>query len=1483
MRFGLDTVPVSFRRRIKRFVSAYLGTNDLPVPFGGRSAEIAELNEWLTDPQAPANLLVAAEAGRGKTALLIRWLDQLDSTWPIAFIPISIRYETSRPAIFFQAFAGRLAYLLKEALPTALGDPAEFYKEKVGEYLERLEEQHERCLVVIDGLDEATGWRFDSDLVPSYPGSNLRVLVSARILAGDREERGWLRRLDWDSSHDSVRVLRIPQLSANAIADVLRCTDPALRDLSTDKALIGDLQRLSGGDPLLLNYYIDDIRRSVREGRLEELRLAESEAGFGAYFHDWLRRQDGIYQTTSATFEEQVVKAILAVLACAIGPLTLRNLIGLVERLIGPDHIIARDSIQPLERFVVGDGIDIGYALGHPKLRQFIREEYFGASDILSRAAQAFVDWGRDTIAALRTGAMRHEDVSPYLLQFHAQHLMLVGAPPDAYAEMVSSAWRKAWEADREGEGYLGLSNDVDVARRALMASLADAPPKERTWLLAAALDATLLAASIRSLSAGIPAELLTVALRYDALAVGSALHFAMRREPEARLQAVAAVAGALPPARRRTVLEDAVAALSSIAEPAARSAAITDIAPLLPADLLPEVFDVACNLKDERSRCRALAGLVLHLDGDAQAEALDLALATPGEATRAELIASVGPQLPDTLLPQTIKAARALSILEARARALQGVARALDDATRENLAKVVLRKARGRTAQEIDWADLRNAISLMPQAARHVPVAELATNTLATLAQDWGLETERMLEARGYEVDDDPDLLNDSEQNFARDEIAHRYSAPTLRLAKLGSDESATAIASLADRVLGPEGRFRVFADLALGCNGPQRAVLVERALNELEKLSDISSPLECEQALCRLIPLIEQADVAKLEAETTRLRSFVPSNDLHHILPSLPETEKAGLISAALEDMSERRSSEQHAVLGKLAPFMNADHVAAALRLAMEVSTKADIPDLISGLARHLRGAALQLALDCLQEMPNFQLIGSLSSVVEMAASMSPEQVDGMLDLLSERELEQQTSEARIVLYRQLPSGLLRARLDTIIEQLETALNVEAPRLPQSTPETVFPFLQTDQRHQVLSLIMQYPRLSLPGFVEALLAGELLTADSPILPDLLAYIRATGVGDRQSLIPQVSQALSAQDKAQLLAELPDIDSDAFDFEHMPAYYWLSDSPDTRRALIAATQGIARQFPTLMLRDNYYQGSLDRWVYVVSRLDLAGRHAHATAFLSTITDPALWERAWAENRQGGESRRYETREHAIDVLREAFLLSATDLLSGDELLEILRTKQVYPPERLAASVAASTHSAHVFSEALRYCELRDRPSLKISDARLSKMLEGMSSDQVEALLEAVNPFGADPAKLTIGPFLPHLSVDRRYALARDALEQAPEHFFAALPELLKDLTKPERMRLVARAFDLVTRRPIDQRSAEFLARLAPHLELADLSTTQDKVMDYVCTLPRGQFLTSLRAIWPVFLQTLPEDAASTIFLRLVESLSDWR
>jgi ATP/maltotriose-dependent transcriptional regulator MalT len=113
-----------------------------PVPFGGSDQELQRLDIWLANANAPSRLLITAPAGRGKSALLVRWIVSLQERkivskggWPLIFLPISIRVGTNAPEVFYQVLAGFLADIVGATLETPATDAAIYYADQARDLL----------------------------------------------------------------------------------------------------------------------------------------------------------------------------------------------------------------------------------------------------------------------------------------------------------------------------------------------------------------------------------------------------------------------------------------------------------------------------------------------------------------------------------------------------------------------------------------------------------------------------------------------------------------------------------------------------------------------------------------------------------------------------------------------------------------------------------------------------------------------------------------------------------------------------------------------------------------------------------------------------------------------------------------------------------------------------------------------------------------------------------------------------------------------------------------------------------------------------------------------------------------------------------------------------------------------------------------------------------------------------------------------------
>lgn len=251
------------RAAIDKFVHRYIGDAGRPVPFGGREYQLQELNDWLKDLSAPHYMLVASLPGRGKSALLVRWCDQLRTLGKgpdgrnvfVVFVPVSIRYELNTETAVLSSLVTRIAALHGE--PVAVFGEAQEWRDRLIAYLRRDPPADATLLVVLDGLDEAAGWDAHPSLLPRDPAHNVKVVISARFTATRSSVIDWLSQFDWAAS--DARSLTVGRLSTDGIREVVAGMGSRLESAANSPEVIDLLAKLSEGDPLVLYLCVLDL------------------------------------------------------------------------------------------------------------------------------------------------------------------------------------------------------------------------------------------------------------------------------------------------------------------------------------------------------------------------------------------------------------------------------------------------------------------------------------------------------------------------------------------------------------------------------------------------------------------------------------------------------------------------------------------------------------------------------------------------------------------------------------------------------------------------------------------------------------------------------------------------------------------------------------------------------------------------------------------------------------------------------------------------------------------------------------------------------------------------------------------------------------------------------------------------------------------------------------------------------------------------
>jgi hypothetical protein len=623
----LQPLPVSARGAVQRLLTYY--TDNV---FGGRDAELAALDGVLRGEQLYT--LMVAPTGRGKTALLVHWVNRLlgRGEWRVIFVPISIRFGTAGEQMALEMLAAGLADLHNDTAQFQCSERSPFgLRAMIGAYLHRPLPAETRCLLVLDGIDEAVGWKV-GPLCVVPPNSPLKIVAAARQRA-DRGYEDWREHLGWQPHR--TRAFPLGNLDRAALIALLKAQDERLAALADDPAFVAQFERVSEGDPLTCNLLI----KALLGNTLSPTDLSRRPPGLEAFLCDWVETLRRMRQESAA------IRELLALCAVAYGPLTSDDLSALAPTVFSDQSAIV-DAVRSDEvaRFIITVG-EHSYVFSHQRLREVFLERIYPPTE-RERLHRRMVDYGN------AWWADRHQPLSEYLRRFWLLHCAEVGEwerirevvsaiVPTRDGSGVEQPWQTArYAAEGSNSGYLG-----DLERLWTRA--------EQQGDLGLALRCALIAASLRSQSGNLSPELLVGLVQVGTPAgtwsAAAALeHIALMPDSKRQadsLQALLVAGIALPWAR---ALEVALA----IADKQARATALAALAPHLPPHLLADALAAARTIADEYWRSRALAALAPHLPTHLFAEALAAARTIDSEYRRSEALAALAPTCPPSSSP---------------------------------------------------------------------------------------------------------------------------------------------------------------------------------------------------------------------------------------------------------------------------------------------------------------------------------------------------------------------------------------------------------------------------------------------------------------------------------------------------------------------------------------------------------------------------------------------------------------------------------------------------------------------------------------------------------------------------------------------------------------------------------------------------------------------------------------------------------------
>jgi hypothetical protein len=1159
--------------------------------FVGREDVIGELNAWLDDQNANPYLLLVAHAGRGKSALLVHWLEELRKCQDLRliFIPISVRIGTNLEAVLFKALAAFAANLCGEKVP--INCSSQEYVGEIKNCLRRLDEyllDRQRVLIILDGLDEVNKYELFSNLFPEDDGqlAKLRVVVSARYLAGDKDATGWRKRLGWPP--DKVRVLELNLLdrkAALAVIDHLLPGHPRRDELASLLYQLSD-----NGDPLLIKLYVDEINEIIKLYGADQVlpSLEKFKPGLESYFERWF---EDLYNQQG--WGDEVPKGILEILdllSGALAPLSKNELVALS----GMHTVNLEKALSKLARLIVGDGEQRGYVFSHPRLAQYFWEDKLTESQ--RRALdQKFLDWGFAVLDQLNNGKLSPEQVPPYLVRALGSHLARVGAKPADWLRLVHPRWaeaseavggsldffledlERAWQACiaaneqaiKRGELAPYLGSEVRCALlKARLRSRADLPPTLLIQLVEAGIwrweyglsyarqmpEAAHRAEALTKLAVmspvGAPAE-------WKLQVLAEALSAAQEIEwPYFRAEALAALAPHLVDEQKQQVLDEALlAAAQEIDHSYARAKALAALAPHLADEqkrqVLDEALAAAREIDDPYARAEALAALAPHLANEQKRQVLDEALAAAQEIERpyfrAEALAALAPHLVDEQKQQVLDeallaAAQEIDHSYARAKALAALAPHLADEQKRQVLDAAL-----AAAQEIDhsYARAKALAALAPHladeqkrqvldkalaAAQEIDCSYACAEALAALAPHLANEQKRQV------LDEALAAAREIDDPYAR---AEALAALAPRLV----DEQKQQALAAAREIDIPYTRAEALAALAPHLVDEQK----QQALSAAREIDDPYARAEALAALA--LHLVDEQKQQALAARREIDDPYARAKALAALAPHLVDEQKRQVLdeaSAAAREIDDPYARAE--ALAALAPHLANDQkrqvLDEALAAAQEIEWPYSRAEALAALAPHLVDEQKQQALAAAREI--YDSYARAKALAALAPHLVDEQKRQVLDeaLAAAREINSTYNRAKAL------AALAPHLVDEQKQQaLAAAREIKWPHFRAEALAALAPHLADEQKRQVLDEALAAARkIGWPyGRAEVLAALALHLADEQkqqVLDEALAA--AQEIDDpyaRAKALAALSPHLVDEQKQQALAAAREID----------------------------------------------------------------------------------------------------------------------------------------------------------------------------------------------------------------------------------------------------------------------------------------------------------------------------------------------------
>ncbi|TAK14743.1 MAG: hypothetical protein EPO32_00680, partial [Anaerolineae bacterium] len=627
--------------QISNFIKFYFERQYQTVAFGGRDDELAELTDWL-DTGKEQFCLLTAPAGRGKSALLVRWVEGLldekrasqRDDLEIIYFPVSIRFSTNKEDELLNALIHPLRRILEDQ-ESLLGPILADRRALLQKYLGAEQPPDRTILIVLDGIDEAEiniNWGlFSADGV----SPNIRILASGRDVEAHTHDY-WLGKLGWIGTQ--TKQLDLMPLTLEGLRDVLVEMGRPLDVLAMQGDVVEPLYELTEqGDPLLVELYINRLLEKKDElAGLNAETLRSWPPGYEGYFEKWEDDQRELWTKNHEHFPATEMSIFKNLLAYAHGRLTILDLHLISAGGFGDDDMRVKDIARAFRRFVAGDGEVEGYIFQHPRLAEYFRglqktKPMTYPSYFLAYGARFLREWEQPES---RTVEFAHQ--YSHAIRHYSGYIKEWGSPEDL-SKLLCEEWLHAWLAiEKTPAGFLADVERIWEAAR-------------KTEDLAIQFRAAHILSRVRSRSAAVPKEILHRALIVGALSsVEIQVLLSQISDPLKKIETTLFLLERLH--AKETDKQEAVSTLFelalSIGDEGARAEALTELAEKLNEEQVAEALQAALAIGDEGARANALTELAEKLNEEQVAEALQAALAIGDEGARAGALTGLAEKL---------------------------------------------------------------------------------------------------------------------------------------------------------------------------------------------------------------------------------------------------------------------------------------------------------------------------------------------------------------------------------------------------------------------------------------------------------------------------------------------------------------------------------------------------------------------------------------------------------------------------------------------------------------------------------------------------------------------------------------------------------------------------------------------------------------------------------------------------------------------